>query len=74
MRYPEYVYAPLGGLGDEWWTLYPETNSSCPHSLIAKMINGSISIVEEGFFPTQNTSFHATSGQVKSLINLQPII
>ena len=65
MRYPEYVYVPLGGLGDEWWGLYPETNSSCPHSLIAEMIIGSISIVPEGYFPMHNTSVTTTSGQVK---------
>ena len=70
MRYPEYVYVPLGGLGDEWWGLYPETNSSCPHSVIAEMNNGSISIVPEGFFPTQNTSVNTMSGQVKCVLLL----
>ena len=64
MRYPDYVYLPLGGFDDEWWENYPETNTSCSHSVIAEMINGSISVVPEGYFPAQNSSIKTISKQV----------
>ena len=69
MRYPEYMFFPLGGLGEEWWESYPETITPCSHSEIAEMVKGTLSIVSEGFTLNQDTSVNTTSGQVYHTIH-----
>ena len=65
MKYPHFTFFTLGSLADEWWEEYLETNSSCPHSMIATMVNGSsVSIVPNGYFPNGNEILNTTSGEV----------
>ena len=71
MKYPKYVYFPLGGFVDEWWKEFSELNSSCSSSLIAKMINGSgMSLVPKGYFPYDDGVHNTTSGEVLHQGNL----
>lgn len=61
MRYPQYVYVFYGALHTEWWTSYPEHTLPCSYSIIAQMVNGSISFLPEGYVPTEQQAIHQTT-------------
>ena len=62
--YPEYVWFILGDATPQWWTEIPETNSSCPHSLVAKVVNGSFGFVPHGFLLDEDNNENTFSGTV----------
>ena len=67
--YPEYVWFTSGGLTAEWWTEVPVANSSCPHWLVAKSINGSFGFLPHGYIVDEDEVFDTLSGEVYNYNN-----
>ena len=60
LTYPKYVwFTPDGGFSPLWWT--EESNSSCPHWIVAKALNGSFGFVPRGYIVDEDNAF---SGEV----------
>ena len=63
LTYPKYVwFTPDGGFSPLWWT--EESNSSCPHWIVAKALNGSFGFVPHGYIVDEDDVFDTLSGEV----------
>ena len=62
MMYPEYVWITYDSYHDDWWSM----GTGCDPSHMKKMINGSLSIIPEDYYPLVNESYtHTISGLVR---------
>ena len=60
--YPKYVWFTTGGFTPQWWT--EESNSTCPHWMVAKALNGSFDFVPHGYIVDEDDVFDTLSGEV----------
>ncbi|XP_019851341.1 PREDICTED: gamma-aminobutyric acid type B receptor subunit 2-like [Amphimedon queenslandica] len=56
MLYPEYVWITYDNYHDDWWAV----NTKCDPSEMKNMINGSLSIIPEDYYPLLNESYNQT--------------
>ena len=65
--YPKYVWITTGT--PQWWTEIPESNSSCPHQLVAEALLGSLSFLPNGYVVDKDDVFDTLSGEVDNYNN-----
>lgn len=62
MLYPEYVWITYDSYHDDWWAV----NTKCDPSDMKHMMNGSLTIIPEEYYPLLNGSYtHTISGLVR---------